>query len=198
MESWFGSSNMDDRDPETVVIEIKTNWYSDVINLIGEEDAEFYLNTLYAGNDVFDQEVKGNDQGIYELLLESKIGTTTFDKLKEFMEENYPLVWRGHDTFIGDPNANFNRFMRENRFIKVWLPLKEKFDGQIKDLKPGNWFIDGDGTLVSHDEYSFDEDEWVEWDNWYVPKGLYEIKYLKDLGILITDPQAINYLLLKL
>jgi len=196
MESWFGSSNMDDRDPETVVIEIKTNWYSDVINLIGEEDAEFYLNTLYAGNDVFDQEVKGNDQGIYELLLESKIGTTTFDKLKEFMEENYPLVWRGHDTFIGDPNADFNRFMRKYANNKVWLPLKEKFDGQIKDLEPGNWFIDSDGTMVHHDEYSFDDSD--EWDNWYVPKGLYEIKYLKDLDIVITDPQAINYQLLKL
>jgi len=196
MESWFGSSNMDDRDPETVVIEIKTNWYSDVINLIGEKDAEFYLTTLYAGNEVLGQEVKGNDQGIYEQLLEQKLGTTTFDKLKEFMEENYPLVWRGHDTFIGDPNADFNRFMRKYANNKVWLPLKEKFDGQIKDLKPGNWFIDGDGTLVSHDEYSFDGSKW---DNWYVPKGLYEIKYLKDLDLtLIIDPRAINYLLLKL
>jgi len=196
MESWFRSSNIYDRDPETVVIEIKTNWYSDVINLIGEKDAEFYLTTLYAGNEVLGQEVKGNDQGIYEQLLEQKLGTTTFDKLKEFMEENYPLVWRGHDTFIGDPNTDFNRFMRKYANNIVWLPLKEKFDGQIKDLKPGNWFIDGDGTLVSHDEYSFDGSKW---DNWYVPKGLYEIKYLKDLDLtLIIDPRAINYLLLKL
>ena len=196
MGTWLGSSNVDDRDPETVVIEIKTNWYSDVINLIGEKDAEFYLTTLYAGNEVLGQEVKGNDQGIYEQLLEQKLGTTTFDKLKEFMEENYPLVWRGHDTFIGDPNTDFNRFMRKYANNIVWLPLKEKFDGQIKDLKPGNWFIDGDGTLVSHDEYSFDGSKW---DNWYVPKGLYEIKYLKDLDLtLIIDPRAINYLLLKL
>ena len=194
MGTWLGSSNMDDRDPETVVIEIKTTWYGDVIRLIGEENAEFYLNTLYS-HELLDQEVKGNDQGIYEELLEKKIGTITFDKLKEFMEENYPLVWRGHDTFIGDPNPDFNRFMREYANNKVWLPLKEKFDGQIKDLKPGNWFIDGDGTLVSHDEYSFED---TEWDNWYVPKGLYEIKYLKDLDIVITDPQAINYQLLKL
>jgi len=49
---------------------------------------------------------------------------------------------------------------------------------------------------VSHDEYSFDGSKW---DNWYVPKGLYEIKYLKDLDLtLIIDPRAINYLLLKL
>jgi hypothetical protein len=195
---WFGSSNMDDRDPETVVIEIKTNWYNDVINLLGEGKAEFFLNSLYAGNEVFGQEVKGNDQGIYEQLLENNIGTVEFDKLKEFMEENYPLVWRGHDTFIGDPNPDFNRFMRKYANNKVWLPLKEKFDGQIKDLKPGNWFIDGDGTIVSHDEYSFNPEEGSEWDNWYVPKGLYEIKYLKDLDIVITDPQAINYLILKL
>ena len=194
MEPWFGSSNMDDRDPETVVIEIKTTWYNDVINLIGENSAEFYLNTLYS-HELLDQEVKGNDQGIYEELLEKKIGTITFDKLKEFMEENYPLVWRGHDTFIGDPNADFNRFMRKYANNKVWLPLKEKFDGKIKDLEPGNWFIDSDGTMVHHDEYSFED---TEWDNWYVPKGLYEIKYLKDLDIVITDPQAINYQLLKL
>lgn len=112
------------------------------------------------------------------------------------MELNYPWIWRGHDTLIGDPNDEFNEWIFKN-FDNPILPLEEKFDGQIKSLGPEKWFIDGDGTMRGHDNYAIDEN--CGWDtNWYVPKGLFEIKYLKDMGIKITNPQAINYQRLKL
>ena len=196
MGLWLGNNFMEDRDPETIVIEIKTDWINKVKDLIGRDDTEIYLTSLYS-HELFDQEIRGNDQGLYEQELENKIGTVKFNKLKEFMEENYPLVWRGHDTFIGDTNTDFNAFMLDKGYENVWLPLEEKFDGNIKDLIPGNWFMDGDATIVGHNSYQLNDDS--DWDeDWYVPKGLYEIKYLKDLDIVITDQQAINYQLLKL
>jgi len=185
---------MSERDPETVVIELQTESIPQVMDLIGVDDTESYMITLYS-HSLFEREPKGNDQGLYEEELE-KLIPKKFDKLKKFMEEYYPLVWRGHDTFIGDGNNEFNEWLIKNPNNPI-LPLEEKFDGQISSLQPGNWFIDGDGTMVGHSEYQLNEN--FGWDtNWYVPKGLYEIKYVKDLDMGYTNPQAINYQRLKL
>lgn len=190
----MGKSPMRNSDPETVVIEIKTGWISEVISLIGWKDTETYLTTLYS-HEPFEREIKGNDQGLYEDELRELI-PLNFDKLKIFMELNYPLIWRGHDTFIGDHNEEFNDYLMRFNANNVWLPLNKKFNGNLKDLVPGLWFIDKDGTSVSHGHY--DLNDTCSWDpNWYIPKGLYEIKYLKDLKN-ITNPEAINYLRLKL
>ena len=131
MGFWMGHDSMEGSDPETVVIEIKTGWISEVISLIGLDDTDTYLTSLYS-HEPFGREIKGNDQGMYEDELRNLI-PNNFDKLKEFMEENYPLVWRGHDTFIGDSNEDFNRFMLINGSDNVWLPLNKKFNGNLGD-----------------------------------------------------------------
>lgn len=194
MDRWLGDIPMSKRDPVAVVIELQTEWIPQVIDLIGADDTETYLTTLYS-HDKFDKEIEGNDQDLYEEEL-SKIIPFHFDKLKKFMELNYPLVWRGHDTLIGDTNGEFNEWIIKNPDNPI-LPLEEKFDGGKSSLQPGNWFIDRDGTMIGHDEYQIDEN--CGWDtSWYVPKGLYKIKYLQDLEIAYTIRQSINYQKLKL
>ena len=196
MGKWLGATPVSGRLRETVVIEIKSDWIDDVINLIGEENTELYLNSLYAGNEIFENEVVGSDQGLYEQFLEREINNpVAFEKLKNFMEKNHPLIWRGHDTFIGNPNTEFNEFMFKYSETNIWLPLTKKFDGRKKDLVAGKFFIDKDGTISGHSNYDFGVFEHGEWENWYVPKGLYEIMYLWELPIV---PQAINFRELKL
>ena len=193
MGFWMGDDSMEGSDPETVVIEIKTGWISEVISLIGRDDANTYLTSLYS-HEPFGEEINGNDQGLYEDELR-KLIPFNFNKLKKFMELNYPLIWRGHDTFIGDHNEELNDYLINYSADNVWLPLNKKFNGNLGDLLPGLHFIDGDGTMVSHDNY--DLSDTCDWNHeWYIPKGLYEIKYLEDL--LIIAQQAINYQLLKL
>lgn len=193
MGRWLGDKPISERDPVAVVIELQTEWIPQVIDLIGYRDTETYLTTLYS-HDAFEREVDPNDQSLYEDELRNII-PFNFDKLKKFMELNYPWIWRGHDTLIGDPNDEFNEWIFKN-FDNPILPLKEKFDGGLSSLQPGNWFTDRDGTMIGHNEYQIDEN--CGWDTtWYVPKGLYKFKYLQDID-MNTNQQAINYQKLKL
>jgi len=126
MGQWLGDTPISERDPETVVIELQTKWIPEVISLIGRQDTETYLTTLYS-HELFEREVEAGDQGKYEQELQNII-PFQFDKLKRFMELNYPWIWRGHDTLIGDPNDEFNEWIFKN-FDNPILPLEEKFDG---------------------------------------------------------------------